>query len=82
MISAVRYIVYPEGDIQEISHTLRINQIVDINGYSLPLPLPTDRMIAYEVYKITKEEDRRESSTYYHLALLTRDELAQYVEPG
>ena len=80
MIRPVRYIVYPEGDIQEISHDLRINQIVDLNGYPLPLPLSTDRMIAYEVYKITREEDRREASAYYHLALLTRDELSQYVD--
>jgi hypothetical protein len=80
MIRPVRYIVYPEGDIQEIPHPLRINMIVDLNGNPLPLPLSTDRMIAYEVFKITREEDRREESTYYHLSLLTRDELAQYVE--
>lgn len=80
MILPVRYIVYPEGDIQEIPHTLGINHLVDINGFPLPLPLPTDRMIAYEVYKITKEENRREASTYYHLALLRRDELTQYME--
>ena len=45
-------IIFPEGDTQEIQHTLNINQIVDLNCVPLSFPLPTVRMIAYRVYKI------------------------------
>jgi hypothetical protein len=37
------YIVYPEGETQEISHNLSINALVDVNGIPLRIPLPTNK---------------------------------------
>lgn len=74
-----QYIVYPEGDTQEISHKLRFNQVVDLNGNPLKLPLPTVKMIAYRVYKITRRENRGENISYYHLSLLHLAEMLELV---
>ena len=72
-----RRLVYPEGDTQEISHRLTINQVVDLNGLPLEPPLPTDRMIVYRVYKITTDVSVGEEVTNYHLDLIRRDELTE-----
>ena len=72
-------IIFPEGDNQEISHQLRINQMVDINGNLLPLPLPTSRMIVYRVYKISADSNRNEDITNYHLEQVSVNELNNYV---
>ncbi len=64
-----KLLVYPEGDTQDALLSLTINQIVDLNGSPLSLPLPTAKMIAYRVYKISKNETRGEHVTHYHLAL-------------
>jgi hypothetical protein len=40
------FIVFPEGDMQEISGRIPIHEIVDTNGSSLPLPLSTNRITA------------------------------------
>lgn len=68
-------IVYPEGDSREIEHDLRVNQLVDLNGNPLPLPLPTARMIVYRVWKVTTRAERHEEDVFYHLELVTRPEL-------
>ncbi len=73
----VRQIVYPEGDSQEIEHSLTINQLVDINGFPLSVPLPTARMIAYRVFKIATESLKGEDIVRYHLEQLFRDELEE-----
>ncbi len=73
------YIVYPDGEVQEISHSLQVNQMVDLNGYPLALPLQTAKMIVYRVFKISREERRGEETTFYFLELVTRDELEGYV---
>lgn len=70
-----RFIVYPEGDTREIQHALRVNELVDLNGGPLPLPLPTSRMIVYRVWKITTAAERHESSVRFHLERVTRPEL-------
>ena len=74
------YIVYPEGDIQEISARLSLNQIVDINGGPLPLPLINNRIIAFRVIKVRKKEDRGSSQTYHYLELIKARELLEYCE--
>jgi hypothetical protein len=71
----VREIVYPEGDRQEISHTLYLNQIVDINGYPLELPIKTSKMIAFKVFRKSTEETRNEVITSFFLQQLTVFEL-------
>lgn len=72
-------VVYPEGDIQEIPHRLRVNQVVDLNGYPLPLPLPTYKLIAYRVFRISTQETRGEIVTSFYLELLNRDMLSEYL---
>jgi len=70
-------IVYPEGDSREIERELRVNQLVDLNGNPLSLPLPTPRMIAYRVWKISTRVERKCEETWYHLELATRPELEE-----
>ena len=71
----VKEIVYPEGDRQEISHNLYINQIVDINGYPLDLPVKTSKMIAFKVYRKSTEDTRNEVITSFFLEQLSVREL-------
>ena len=73
----IHRIIYPEGDTQEIGHRLAINQLVDLNGNPLSLPLPTDRMIVYRVYKISTSTPVGEEIRNYHLELVRRDELTE-----
>ena len=73
------YIVFPEGDRQEIQHRLRINQLVDLNGTPLELPLRTFRMIVYRVSRVSKQENKGEEITSYFLTLVRRDEMHEYV---
>ncbi len=75
-------LIYPEGDIQELEHRLTINQIVDLNGLPLNLPLSTDRMIVYRVYKITTDTSIGEEVTNYHLELVKRNELREIIDRG
>lgn len=72
-------IIFPEGDSQEISHRLRVNQMVDINGSPLPLPLPTTKMIVYRVYKISTDSNRNEDITNYYLEQVSVNELEGFV---
>lgn len=73
------YIVFPEGDLQEIGGALRVNQVVDLNGNPLPLPLPTPRMIAYRVFKISSEEKTGVSNRFHHVELLTVRDLQDFL---
>ncbi|MDR1971557.1 MAG: hypothetical protein LBQ46_06510 [Treponema sp.] len=75
------YVVFPEGDTQEIPGRLPLNGIVDINGRILGLPLPTNRMIAFRVAKIRVNENRGGNETFHHLELLSAEELLPYAEP-
>ncbi|GHV94138.1 hypothetical protein AGMMS50293_04580 [Spirochaetia bacterium] len=72
------FIVFPEGDIQEISGRLRINDIVDMNGNPLPLPLPTNKMLAFRVARIKTDENKGGNETYHFLELLSARELLEY----
>jgi hypothetical protein len=75
------FIVFPEGDVQEISSRLPLNGVVDINGRPLALPLPTNRMIAFRVAKIRVSENRGGNETFHHLELLSAEELLAYSGP-
>jgi hypothetical protein len=74
------FIVFPEGDIQEIPGRLPLNGIVDINGRILGLPLPTNRMIAFRVCKIRVNENRGGNETFHYLELLSAEELRPYAD--
>jgi hypothetical protein len=73
-----RRIVYPEGDSREIEHDLSVNQLVDLNGVPLPLPLPTSRMIVYRVYRKSTNIVRREEIVTYALELVPAAELRDH----
>ena len=73
------FIVYPDGDSQEIQGRLRINQLVDLNGNPVALPLPTNRMVVYRVEKIRTNDYKGGSETYHHLEQLSAQELLEYV---
>lgn len=79
MYSEEFYIVFPEGDIQEVSGSLSINQLVDINGNPIALPLQTNKTIVYKISQIIKKEQRGESEIFHYLEQLSADELSEYV---
>jgi hypothetical protein len=79
MLSASCYIVFPEGDLQEIPGRLPISALVDLNGNPLRLPLPTSRMIAFRVSRIRVSEGRNGSETLHYLEQLSAGELEPYV---
>lgn len=74
------YLVYPEGDVQEAPVNLGINQLVDINGYPLQIPLKDIRVIAYRVFRIAHKETIGEHNTYFHLELVKPVELMEFAE--
>jgi len=74
------FIVYPEGDSQEIHRRLMLNQLVDINGNPLDLPLPTNRMIVFRVHKVRTNDHKGGSETYHYLEQVSARELLEYVE--
>ena len=73
-------ILYPEGDAREIGHRLRINQLVDLNGSPLQVPLQSPRTIAYRVYKISTQSRIGEEIISYSLEKVSRYELESYVD--
>jgi len=72
------FIVFPEGDVQEVQRRLPFNTLVDINGNLLSVPLATNKMIAFKVAGIKTEERTGVSETYHFLDLLSADELLEY----
>lgn len=72
------YVVYPDGDRQEIPGPLEFDALVDLNGQPLPLPLSTARMIAYRVVKIRRSEERGEAVTLHYVELVPAAELLRY----
>jgi len=73
----VSEIVFPEGDRQPVNHALSVNQIVDINGFPVRLPLTGVRTIAYRVYRKSTSEERNEIITSYYLEQLNLGELEE-----
>jgi hypothetical protein len=72
------FIVFPEGDIQEIEGRLPFNALVDMNGNVLTPPLPTNKMIVFKVERIKTDENRGGNETYHFLELLSAQELLEY----
>lgn len=72
------HIVYPEGETREIGHQLRMDDIIDLNGFPLALPLPSNRMIAYHIARKRTAEERGLVVTWYFLEQLNSDELIEY----
>ena len=74
------FLVFPEGDLQEIHGRLPFNALVDMNGNVLSLPLPTNKMIVFKVNGIKTDEKKGSSETYHFLELMSADELLEYVK--
>jgi hypothetical protein len=72
------FIVFPEGDIQEIDGRLPFNSLVDMNGNVLYPPLATNKMIAFKVAGIKTDEKKGSNETYHFLELLGAEELLEY----
>jgi len=72
------FIVFPEGDFQEIQGRLPFNSLVDMNGNVIYPPLPTNKMIVFKVAGIKTDEKKGVSETYHYLDLLSADELLEY----
>ena len=74
------FIVFPEGDTQEVQGRIRINTLVDVNGNPLPLPLPTNRMVVFRVARVQQKESKGLSETYHYLELMSANELLEFCE--
>ena len=74
------FIVFPEGDTQEILGRLPLNQLVDVNGNPVTLPLPTNRMVVFRVMKVRTNDYKGGSETYHYLEQLSARELMEYVK--
>jgi len=74
------YIVFPEGDVQEVPERLPFNTLVDMNGNLLYPPLPTNKMIVFRVNRIKTNENKGSNETFHFLELMSADELLPYVK--
>lgn len=72
-------IIFPEGDWQEAPCRLKIDQLVDPNGYPLMIPLPSPRILAFRVFRITTKMDLGEEIRCYHLEQLNLMDLEEYL---
>ena len=74
------FVVFPEGDVQEVPGRLPFNALVDMNGNVLCPPLPTNKMIAFRVAGIKKNENKGNNETFHFLELLSAEELLAYTK--
>ncbi|HPO49979.1 MAG TPA: hypothetical protein PLO89_06595 [Spirochaetota bacterium] len=73
------FLIFPEGDNQEISHSLRYGDIIDINGNVYSPSSLDPRKIAYEVTGIQKKTHFKETTIYYRVEKLNRNEVADEI---
>ncbi|MCL1812140.1 MAG: hypothetical protein FWG29_01315 [Treponema sp.] len=76
------FIVFPEGDVQEVPGRLPFNTLVDMNGNVLSLPLPTNKMIVFRVARIKTNENKGSNETFHYLELMSAEELLPFVKSG
>lgn len=79
MLLTESYVVFPEGELQEVQGELPFDALVDLNGRVLSPPLPTHRMIAYRVVKIRREEGKGMNRSYHYLELVPSADLIAYL---
>jgi hypothetical protein len=82
MILQEYYIVYPDGDRQEIEAPLRVNQVVDLNGRPLRPSWPAPRIIAYRIYKVRTAEETGYLRHFFYAELLNMEQLESYARFG
>lgn len=73
------YMIFPDGDTQEISDELTIGLLYDINGRRLTPPLPTNKMIVYQACGKRTREGCGIIATYYIMEQLDAAELLAYI---
>lgn len=73
------YMVFPDGDAQEIYGALEIGSLYDMNGYRLTPPLPTNKMIVYQVCGKRTCEERGIVRISYTMEQLDAAELRAYI---
>ena len=73
------YIIYPDGENQDISGPVSIGTFLDINGNQLPQRLPTNKMIVYQVQSKRTIENRGIVQIIYVVEQLDAQELLDYV---
>ena len=73
------YIVYPDGEKQEIGGPVSIGTFLDINGNQLPHQLPTNKMIVYQVQSKRGIEKGGIVQMIYVVEQLDAEELLDYV---
>ncbi len=78
MFISENFIVFPEGDVQEITGRLSINEMVDVNGHPVELPLATHKTIVFRVARIKTNEYKGSSETLNYLEQMTAEELLPY----
>jgi hypothetical protein len=74
------YIVFPEGDVQEVPERLPFNALVDMNGNVIYPPLATNKMIVFRVNRIKTNENKGSNETFHFLELMSANELLPLVE--
>lgn len=74
-------LIYPEGDRCETTNSPAFNELVDLNGFPIQLPLKSAKIIVYRVYRISTKETKGEVSTFFYLELVTGEELFSLVQP-
>ncbi|PIE98571.1 MAG: hypothetical protein CR988_02565 [Treponema sp.] len=74
------YLVFPNGEKQEIERPVQISSLLDMNGQPLSIPLPTNRMLAYQVGGKRTFEERGRVVVFYVLEQLSANELLDYCD--
>ncbi|QEJ94049.1 hypothetical protein [Treponema phagedenis] len=78
MILYEYYLVFPDGERQEIPYPVQVYSLVDMNGRALNIPLPTNKMLAYQVSGKRTFEERGIVQTFYLLEQLDANELMEF----
>ena len=73
------YMIFPDADAQPISGPLSIGSLYDMNGRAVHPPLPTNKMLVYQVCGKRTREEKGIVSTYYIMEQLTANELLAYL---
>lgn len=69
------YLVYPDGDTQEIHYPAQFNSLVGINGEPIHPPILSGSRIVYRVFRIQRKEEKGERKNFYFLEMLRGEEL-------
>ncbi len=73
------YIVFPDGEEQEIFNPISVGKLLDMNGRPLPDRLPSNMMLVYQVVAKRTMESRGIVKVYYSLEQLDANELLDFV---